>query len=79
MTQQDVQLGSAGCEHMLAHHSEIFESLGNTTIAAAPNTLIEAVVPPSFKSLSKISSATSITHAGNPMNTHQGLGSAQYE
>ena len=33
-------------EHMLAHHSELFESLGNTTIAAAPNTLKETVVPP---------------------------------
>ena len=62
-------------EHMLAHHSELFESLGNTTIAAAPNTLVETVVPPSFKSLSRISNATSIAHASNPMNTHQGLGS----
>ena len=62
-------------KHMLAHHSELLESLGNTTIAAAPNTLIETVAPPSFEFLSRISSATSITHVGNPMNTHQGLGS----
>ena len=62
-------------EHVLAHHSEIFESLGHTTISATPNSLIETVALPSFKSLSRISSATSITHAGNPMNTHQGLGS----
>ena len=66
-------------EHVLAHHLEIFESLGNTTIAAAPNTLIETVVLPSFKSFSRISSTISITHAGNPMNTCQGLGSAQSE
>ena len=66
-------------EHMLAYDSEIFESLGYTTIAAAPNTLIETVVPLSFESLSRISSAMSITHAGNPMNTHQGLGSTQSE
>ena len=66
-------------EYVLAHHLELFESLGNTTIAAAPNTLIETMAPPSFESLSRISSATSITHADNPMNTHQGLGSAQSE
>ena len=65
--------------HMLAHDSEIFESLGHTTISAAPNSLIETVAPPSYKSLSRISSATSITHAGNPMNTHQGLGSVWSE
>ena len=62
-------------EHVLAHHSEILESLSNTTIAAALNTLTETMVPPSFESLSRISSTTSIAHAGNPMNTHQGLGS----
>ena len=66
-------------KHVLAHHSELFESLGNTTIAAAPNTLIETVTPLSFKSLSRISNTTSIAHAGNPMNTHQGLGSTQFE
>ena len=66
-------------EHMLAHHLELFESLGNTTIAATPNTLIETVVPPSFKSLSRISSATSIAHAGNPVNTCQGSGCTQSE
>ena len=38
-------------EHMLAHHSAILESLGNTTIAAALNTLTETMVPPSFESL----------------------------
>ena len=57
-------------EHVLAHHSEIFHSLGHTTISAAPNSLIETVAPPSYKSLSRISSAASIAHAGNPMNTH---------
>ena len=76
MAQQNVWLVS---EHVLAHHSELFESLCNTTIAAAPNMLIETMVPPLFESLSRISSATSITHAGNPMNTHWGLGSAQSE
>ena len=74
MAQWDVQLQLVS-EHVLAHHSEIFENLGNTTIAAAPNTLIETVAPPSIESLSKISSAMSITHAGNPMNTNRGLGS----
>ena len=64
-------------EHVLAHHSEIFESLGHTTISAAPNSLIETVAPPSYESLSRISSTASITHAGNPMNTHWDLGSAQ--
>ena len=58
-------------EHMLAHHSELFKSFGNTTNAATPNTLIETVVPPSC--------ATSIPHAGNPMITCQGLGSAWSE
>ena len=62
-------------EHVLAHHSEIFESLGHTTISAASNSLIETVAPPSHESLSRISSAASITHVGNPMNTHWGLGS----
>ena len=66
-------------EHVLAHHSEIFESLGKTTIAAAPNTLIETMAPPSFKSLSGINSTTSIAHAGNPMNTRWSLGSTQSE
>ena len=41
--------------------------------------LIETVAPPSFESLSRLSSATSIAHAGNLMNTHHGLGSAQSE
>ena len=62
-------------EHVLAHRSELFKSLGNTTIAAAQNTLIETAVPPSFESLSRISSTMSIAHEGNPMNTHWGLGS----
>ena len=66
-------------EHVLAHHSELFESLGNTTIAAAPNMLIETMAPASFESLSRISSATSIAHVGNPMNTHQGLDSTRSE
>ena len=66
-------------EHVLAHHSEIFESLGHTTISATPNSLIETVAPPSYKSLLRISSAVSIAHAGNPMNTHQGLGSVWSE
>ena len=66
-------------EHVLAHHSEIFESLGNTTIAAALNTFIETMAPPSFKSLSRISNTTSIAHAGNPTNTHWGLGSTWSE
>ena len=66
-------------EHMLAHHSEIFKSLGNTTIAAVPNTLIETMAPPSFESLPRISSTMSITHAGNPMNTCWGLSSTQPE
>ena len=71
-----VQLAS---EHVLAHHSEIFESLGNTTIAAALNTLIETMAPLSFESLSRMSSTMSITHAGNPMSSHQGIGSTQSE
>ena len=66
-------------KHMLAHHPEIFESLGNTTIAAALNTLIETMVPPSFESLSRISSTMSIAHAGNPMNICRGLGSTWSE
>ena len=66
-------------EHVLAHHSEIFQSLGHTTISATPNSLIETVAPPSYESLSRIRSATSITHAGNPTNTHQGLGSVWSE
>ena len=66
-------------EHVSAHHSEIFESLGHTTISATPNSLIETVVPPSYKSLLRISSAASIAHTGNPMNTHWGLSSVQSE
>ena len=66
-------------EHVLAHHSEIFKSLGHTSISAAPNSLIETVAPPSYESLLRMSSAASITHAGNPMNTCWGLGSAQLE
>ena len=50
-------------EHVLAHHSEIFET----------------VAPPSYKSLLRISSTESITHAGNPMSTYQGLGSVRSE
>ena len=71
-----VQLAS---EHVLAHHSEIFESLGHTMISAAPNSLIETIAPPSYESLLRISSAASIAHAGNPMNTHWGLGSVRSE
>ena len=63
-------------KHISAHYSETFQNLGHITIAATPNTLIETVAPPSCKSLSKISSAASIAHAGNPMNMHRGLGSA---
>ena len=66
-------------EHIVAHHSELYEDLSSTTISTAPHALIETVVPPSFKSLSKLSSATSIAHVGNPMNTHHGLGSARLE
>ena len=60
---------------MLAHYSEIFKSLSHTNISATQNSLIETVTPPSYESLSRTSSAASITHAGNPMNTRQGLGS----
>ena len=66
-------------KHVSAHHSEILESLSHTTISAAPNSLIETVVPPSNESLLRISSATSIAHTGNPMNTHWGLGSVWSE
>ena len=64
-------------EHVLAHHSEIFESLGHISILATPNSLIETVAPPSYESLSRISSAASIAHTGNPRNTHWGLGSVR--
>ena len=66
-------------EQVLAHHSEIFESLGHTTISAAPNSLVETVAPPSNKSLLRISNAISIAHTGNRMSTHWGLGSVQSE
>ena len=66
-------------EHVLAHHSKIFESLGHTTILATPNSLIETLAPPSYKSLSRINSAASITHASNPINTCQGLCSVRSE
>ena len=64
-------------QHVLAHHSELFKSLGNTIIATTLNMLIETVAPPSLESLSRISSTTSIAHAGNPLHTHQGLGSTR--
>ena len=64
-------------EHVLAHNSEIFKSLGHTMISAALNSLIETVAPPSYESLLRISSSASITHAGNPMNTYRGLGSVR--
>ena len=66
-------------KHISAHHSEILESLSHTTISATPNSLIETVVPPSYESLLRISSAMPIAHAGNPMNTHWGLGSVWLE
>ena len=63
-------------EHIVAHHSEVYENLSHTTISTVPHSLIETVAPPSFGSLSSLSSATSMAHAGNPMNTCHGLGSA---
>ena len=64
-------------EHIVAHHSELYENLSYTTISTALHLLTETVAPPSFESLSRLSSATSIAHAGNLMNTHHGFGSAQ--
>ena len=66
-------------EHIVAHHSELYEDLSHTTISTVPHALIETVAPPSFESLSRLSSATFIAHAGNPMHTRRGLGSAQSE
>ena len=66
-------------EHVLAHYSEIFKSLGHTTISATLNSLIETVAPPSYRSLLRISSAASIAHAGNPMNIRWGLDSVWSE
>ena len=49
-------------EHVLSHHSEIFEKLSHTTMSAAPHSLIETVALPSHESFSRISSLASIAH-----------------
>ena len=63
-------------EHTSAHYSETFQDMGERTIAASLNTLIDNVAQPSCESLSITSSAISIAHARNPMNTYCGVGSA---
>ena len=41
-------------EHIVAHHSELYENLSHTTISTMLHLLIETMAPPSFESLSKL-------------------------